>query len=335
MKHVNKTCVDAGTVNCPCPLAETGDCLVCSRLSGSDKCDCSWCGLCIYNEFIQNDERVRNKREVSEMPIVSRRCYGSDLVIIEVKAEKRLVLEGMKAGSFMFLNGTTDPFFQVPVSIMRTDVKRGTMTFAVKVVSAKTKAVVKAEEKLFARGVYRNGLLGGGLETLPLGKPFSKGAKGASSGERWLFLTKGVGFAPAVNLIDNLPADVYADMVIDTEKITEEIISDTLSVCGAVKEGRVKMDIMPLSRLLDPEDVVHDRYAAAAKNYGKVFILASDYYIRTLASELNVADDKLIYANNFHMCCGEGICGACCHIDENGNVSKMCKCRQTGIKNML
>ena len=321
MKHNSCICVDAGTANCPCPLAETGNCLVCSRLAGRDKCDCSWCGLCIYNEFKQNDERVRNKRKVSEMPIISRRWYTSDLVTIEVKADKKLALEGTNAGSFMFLNGTEDPFFAVPVSIMRVDVKRCTMTFAVKVVSAKTKAVAKAEEKLFVRGVYRNGLLGKGL----LGEP----------GERWLFLTKGVGFAPAVNIIDRLPEGISVDMVIDTEKITEEVISDTLSRCEASRDGRVKMDIAPLTRLLDGDDKLRRKYEKRIDAYDKVFILTSDYYIGALSAELNIPDEKLIYANNFHMCCGEGICGACCHIDEDGNVSKMCKCRQMGIKNML
>ena len=326
MKHNSCICIDAGTANCPCPLAETGDCLVCSRLTGRDKCDCSWCGLCIYNEFIQNDKKARNKRKDAALPIVSRRWYSSDLVVLEIEADKKTVLEGSKPGTIMFLNGTQDPYFAVPVSVMQTDMQKGTVTFALKVISAKTKAIAKAEGKLFARGVYRNGLLGEGLS-----EGLSKAAlfgKKTSAEHRWLFLTKGVGFAPAVNIIDHLPAGISVDMVIDTEKITEEVISDTLSRCGAVRDGRVKIEVAPLMRLLDVEDKLRNKYEKMIGAYDKVFILASDYYINTLAAELNVPGSKLIYANNFHMCCGEGICGACCHIDENGNVSKMCKCRK-------
>ena len=33
MTYLNPICADVGTRNCPCPLAETGDCLVCSRLA--------------------------------------------------------------------------------------------------------------------------------------------------------------------------------------------------------------------------------------------------------------------------------------------------------------
>lgn len=322
MKHNSSICIDAGTANCPCPLAETGDCLVCSRLAGRDKCDCSWCGLCIYNEFIQNDGKVRGRRERFEALILSRKWYSTDLMTLEIKVSKGFALEGMKPGSFIFISGTDEPFFDTPVSIMRVDVKKGIMTFVLKVISAKTKAIAQAEEKVFIRGVYRNGLLGLGL---------TEGLAVHEKESRWLFLTKGAGFAPAVNMIDHLPAEVVADMVIDTEKVTEEIISDSLSRCEAVRDGRVKMDIMPLNRLLDREDEAARRCIGEIEDYDRIFILASDHYISTMSAALNVPDHKLIYANNFHMCCGEGVCGACCHVDENGNVSKMCKCRQARI----
>ncbi len=328
MKHNSSICIDAGTPNCPCPLAETGDCLVCSRLSGRDKCDCSWCGLCIYNEFIQNDKKIKGRREPFEAQILSRRWYSSDLMTLTVKVDRGFALAGTKPGSFVFLNGNKGEFFDTPVSIMRTDTKEGTMSFALKVVSAKTKAIAHAEERILVRGVYRNGLLGGGLEEDVKSAPLHEEAKELSSGSRWLFLTKGVGFAPAVNMIDHMPSAASADMVIDTEKITEELISDSLSRCDAVREGRVKMDIMPLSRLLDREDSEAIKCVREIKDYEKVFILASDHYIHTLSAALNVPAGKLIYANNFHMCCGEGICGACCHVDEKGAVAKMCKCRK-------
>ena len=327
MKYNNCICIDAGTPNCPCPLAETGDCLVCSRLNGRDKCDCSWCGLCIYNEFMQNDRRSAGRRERFEAPVLSRRWYSSDLMTIKIKVDRGFTLAGAGPGSFVFLSGSAEPFFDTPVSIMRTDTKEGTMTFAVKMISAKTKAIAQAEDKVYIRGVYRNGLLGEGLRQDAKGAPLQE-EKLSASGPRWLFITKGAGFAPAVNIIDRLPEEVSADMVIDTEKITEEMISDSLSRCEAAREGRVKMDIMPLSRLLDRQDIEAGKCIREIEEYEKVFILASDHYIHTLSAELNVPAGKLVYANNFHMCCGEGVCGACCHVDENGNVSKMCKCRR-------
>lgn len=325
MKYISDTCIDAGTAGCPCPLAETGACLVCSRLSGRDKCDCKWCGLCIYNEFIQNDGAGRNKRKPRDAEILERRWYGPDVLVMEIKVDRGFAMSGMDPGTFVFLNGTDDPFFNVPVSIMRTDMKRGAMSFAIKVISAKTKALAGAKGRVKVRGVYRNGLLGDGLRQ---GFDALKHSGGKAQSLRWLFITKGVGFAPAVNILDRLPAGVSADMVIDTEKVTEEMVSDSLSRCEAVKAGRVKMEVMPLNRLLDRDDEAAVRCVSAMGDYDKVFILASDHYINMLSSALNVPDSKLVYANNFHMCCGEGICGACCHTDSDGNIHKMCKCRQ-------
>lgn len=314
MKDNSCICIDAGTTNCPCPLAETGDCLVCSRLAGRDKCDCNWCGLCIYNEFVHNDRRAGAIRKRFEATILSRRWYSSDLIRLEIKVDRGFALKGIRPGTFVFLSGSKDSLYDTPVSIMRSDVKKGTMTFAIKVISAKTRAIAKAEEKVFVRGVYRNGLLGEGApEFLVRG--------------RWLFITKGVGFAPAVNIIDHMPSGVSADMVVDTEKVTEEMISDCFSGCEAVKNGRVKIDILPLTRILDRDDKPAWRCIRDIEEYKKVFILASDHYIHSLAAALNIPKTKLIYSNNFHMCCGEGICGACCHVDENGNINKMCKCR--------
>jgi hypothetical protein len=62
-------CIDAGTENCPCYLAVTGDCLICSRLQGKDYCDCNWRGVCIYNEFMQGNGKVNNPRRDFEAEI--------------------------------------------------------------------------------------------------------------------------------------------------------------------------------------------------------------------------------------------------------------------------
>ena len=52
-------CIDVGSENCPCYLALTGDCLICSRLQGKDYCGCNWAGVCVYNEFIQGNKFIK------------------------------------------------------------------------------------------------------------------------------------------------------------------------------------------------------------------------------------------------------------------------------------
>ena len=49
-------CVDAGSENCPCDLAVTGDCLTCSRLLGKDVCDCDWKGSVFKRIYLQRKE---------------------------------------------------------------------------------------------------------------------------------------------------------------------------------------------------------------------------------------------------------------------------------------
>ena len=43
-------CIDAGSEFCPCHLAESGECILCSQLQGSHFCDClNWKGVCILH----------------------------------------------------------------------------------------------------------------------------------------------------------------------------------------------------------------------------------------------------------------------------------------------
>lgn len=305
MKYINGVCADAGTINCPCPLAETGDCLICSRLAGRDKCDCSWAGLCIYNEFIQNDGIARNVRKDEKVRILRKIEYGSDLVVLELQVGREMALNAAIPGSFVFLRREYDSeFFNAPVSVMRSDVQKGTLLLTVKVISAKTKAIMEAQDTLVLRGIYRNGLLGGGLENL-------------KKEGKWLILTKGVGFAPAVNLLNWTEGKADIDIYIDTEKITEELVSDMIRRPAEASDG------LKITR-----GALQDMKGYEASDYDKVFILASDYYINKIAEDIRVPASKLIYANNFHMCCGEGICGACTYVDQKGVPRKMCKCRQ-------
>ena len=70
-------------------------------------------------------------------------------------------------------------------------------------------------------------------------------------------------------------------------------------------------------------------------DYDRIFLLASDYYIKRLSAVMKIPPEKLVFCNNFHLCCGEGICGACGHVDAEGNLRKMCKCREFSALDLL
>lgn len=327
MTYINKFCADVGTVNCPCPLAETGDCLICSRLAGKDKCDCDWAGVCIYNEYIQNDKVVRSKRENKKAPILKKIRYEDNILVIALKVSKGFALEAAAPGSFVFVNteGNSE-FSNVPVSIMKSDVEKEKIYIALKIISGKTKAIAEAAGNLYVRGVYRNGLLGKGLKGLR--EDLTDKRKG-SERNRWLVITKGIGFAPAVNLSKWADGRVDMDFIIDTEKVNQEVIRDYMKDFSASPEKGAKIEMASLAEFLEHCDPSY------ADKYDRVIIMASDYYIKYLSEKMEIPLEKLVFCNNFRMCCGEGICGACSHIDKCGGVRKMCKCRELNAKELL
>lgn len=345
MKYINKYCADAGTGNCPCPLAETGDCLICGRLSGKEACDCHWAGFCIYNEYIQNGSVVRDPRQDRQVRILRKTWYGTDLLELELETSRDMALKAANPGTFVFLRTKEGPLYtSVPVSVMMSDVERGTLRVVLKIISSKTKRIADAEGSLVLRGIYRSGLLGGGLEGLEDDlKRHRKDRGTAAEKKKWLIMTKGAGFAPAVNLLKWAGGRVDTCLIIDTEKIGEEIVRDALHEdtpgCPEGPGAGMETHMAPLQELL--RDLQSrsiscrkDAFQPDVWDYDRVFILASDYYIRTIATQLSIPDDKLIFSNNFHMCCGEGICGACGHTDSRGRIHKMCKCRFFDIKEM-
>ena len=57
-------CIDAGSEFCPCHLAESGECILCSQLQGSHFCDClNWKGVCIYQELYNYCIKAKEQRK--------------------------------------------------------------------------------------------------------------------------------------------------------------------------------------------------------------------------------------------------------------------------------
>lgn len=371
MTYFNPICADVGTRNCPCPLAETGDCLVCSRLSGARECSCRWAGVCVYNEYMQNGSMVRTKRKARSTGILQRLRQGDDLLMLQLRVPRGFALEASRPGSFLFLKPPGAPeMTSVPVSVMAADVEHESLWVILKIISAKTKALAACEDFLEMRGIYRSGLLGKGVAgMLDLHDP------GISVRKRWLILTKGVGFAPAVNLIRWAAGRIDIHVIADPEKVGDDVIRQQFRAWrpeGHRSEGgRFRLEFQSLAKLLEqpaaaspleqpaaasplqqtdsiapapPAPALHtsgshdpDLNAPCLQqtDYDRIFLLASDYYIKRLSAVMKIPPDKLVFCNNFHLCCGEGICGACGHVDAEGNLRKMCKCREFSALDLL
>ena len=357
MTYFNPICADVGTRNCPCPLAETGDCLVCSRLSGARECSCRWAGVCVYNEYMQNGSMVRTKRKARSTETLQRLWQGDDLLMLQLRVPRGFALEASRPGSFLFLKPPGAPeMTSVPVSVMAADVEHESLWVILKIISAKTKALAACEEFLEMRGIYRSGLLGKGVAgMLDLHDP------GISVRKRWLILTKGVGFAPAVNLIRWAAGRIDIHVIADPEKVGDDVIRQQFRAWrpeGHRSEGgRFRLELQSLAKLLEQpaaasplqqtDSITTALHTSGSHNpdlnapclqqtdYDRIFLLASDYYIKRLSAVMKIPPEKLVFCNNFHLCCGEGICGACGHVDAEGNLRKMCKCREFSALDLL
>lgn len=334
MSHSKYSCIDAGTENCPCYLALTGDCLSCSRLQGNDCCDCNWRGVCIYNEFIQGNRRINNPRKETEGKILEKKFYMDDLAVLALQTEKGFALKAGLPGSYVFLRKPGAPqFYDTPISVMAADPEKGELRVVIKVLSAKTKELLSAEvgESLLLRGIYRNGLQGlaAVMERRPAGSPV----------RRDLLISKGTGLAAAAPTLEWTRQRDRVDLIIDTEKISEALVRDHLlknkngpEAGPAAPEGPGLGSVTYLS-LKDPEDVGDVRAILERERYDFVGIFASDYYVETLGALVRelLPGAGLAVSNNFRLCCGEGVCGACCTEDAGGEVLRMCKCQKSSF----
>lgn len=293
MSNLKYGCIDAGTENCPCYLAETGNCIYCSRLAGKDYCDCDWRGVCVFNEFRQNGEKTRAAREEFEAKITEKKQYMEDLYVLVLDTGAGFAIKASRPGSFISVKkpGYSD-WYSMPLSVIKSDIENGYIHIAIKAISAKSKTVLGEAEQLSVRGVFRNGIIG--LEEVTK-------VKGPVA-----VISKGIGFAAAAHFINSYPdCSIY----IDTDKICQELVRDYMS--QSVR-GRINYVNLNEGR----NDIVKE-----LEGYDGAVIAASEYFTEYFKEACD-ENMRIAVLNNCNICCGEGICGACC--DSSGN--KMCKC---------
>lgn len=293
-----RSCADAGSVNCPCVLASCGKCPVCSRLAGKGCCDCSWQGICIYNEFLQNGAAAEIQRNSRRCRIQKKIWYEKDLAVIRLEVPRGFAEKASVPGSCVFVRAGEDPeCFDMPVSVMRADYENGIIELAVKDCGPKSRRLMEADRFVWLRGIYRNGLLG-------VEKLLSNERKSV------LCLAKGVGIAPVSNYCRWAGKRDEIEVVSDIDKVNRFFVEDCLGGCRLKKLKYDRLQIGDMN--------------AATSDYDVIVVCASDFYQENIV----IPEEKAVYSNNFTMCCGEGVCGACIYVGTDGKEHRMCKCRK-------
>lgn len=331
MNYEIKDCIDAGSEYCPCHLAETGDCIICSQLAGKGFCDClNWKGVCIYQEFINNGAKAKEGRKYGKFKILN--IYTNEnLLRIDILVSHKIAIELQYPGSYVFFKKpSASDYFNVPISIMESDLDNNTIKVAIELRGVKTKALatLKNGSMISMRYPFYNGVLG--LKRLCSTKE-----------KRVLVCARGIGAAPSIpaikKLFNNSNEITYildrASMdlkFIDTylKKYTKQVIEMNI-----LNKGELTKEFKDIIKRFDEEDVslIHcdgpDIMIYNTINY------YSDLYCkkRDIKEELVSNALPLTSSNNAKMCCGEGVCGACSVRYENHVVKRLCKYQSNPI----
>lgn len=312
MKYEIVDCIDAGTEYCPCHLAETGDCILCSELCNKTFCDCiNWKGTCIYQEFIWNGNKAKEDRKSYLCKIVNKTIIDDKLLVISIEASQDLIQPLVHPGSYVFLrNPNFNEYFDAPISIMDIDSDNNKITFAIEVNGVKTKKIeeLNIEDNIVVRGPYWNGVLG--LRNI------LKASKGNS-----IIIARSIGLAPMLPVLKKLynnenKITVIIDKAEYKEIFTKEYLKKyniELIESSTFEAGELTNQFKNL--LLD---------LIKEKNPNLIHCAGADILIFKIL-ELLGDEYNCSCCNNAKMCCGEGVCGACTVRFKGHIIKRLCK----------
>ena len=305
-------CIDAGTSFCPCHLAETNECILCSQLQGQKFCDCkNWKGTCIFQELIWNNEQSKAERETYRGLIIRKREIEKGLIELVIQVDHELCKQLCSPGSYVFLRApmTTD-YFDTPISILESNIRDNTLSIIVEIEGIKTKKIDEKSEGdyLLIKGPFWNGVLG--LKNIERCKD-----------KNVLIVSRGIGMAPMIPVIRKLYMQGNRiSVVLDKGRYNTNFIQELLDrysckVLGI--ETLYKGELTPefstrLEEFIEKETVEH------------IHISGPDILILESLKKINERV-KTSCCNNAKMCCGQGVCGACTTRFEGHIVKRLCK----------
>ncbi|AIF51562.1 hypothetical protein [Pelosinus sp. UFO1] len=316
-------CIDINSKYCPCLLAETNQCVVCSHLKGDGTCNCNWAGVCIlyekhwqYKKQPQSDEIIKTRKE-EEVNFVIKEQISENTYRLEMQVSNEFAEQLTSIGSFVFLRRPNDPhFFSFPVNIMK--VENNTIQVVIETIGPKSLRIIADNNcKIVIRGPYWNGVLGQPwIDNLTYGKI--------------ILVAGGIGQAPglplAVNLM-NKDKNNQVMTILAPGKVGSIFIAEELHQLGAlvhIVPSLRKVGMPTLKKWIDQEKP--DLIVSAGPD-------SQHYGVITAMQEAGV-NIPMVATNNATMCCGEGICGSCLKKVQGNKEIRLCK-QQTDFYNIM
>ncbi|MFZ7119922.1 MAG: sulfide/dihydroorotate dehydrogenase-like FAD/NAD-binding protein [Eubacteriaceae bacterium] len=305
-------CIDAGTEYCPCHLAESSECLLCSQLQGKNFCDCkNWKGTCIYQEFNWNKNKAKEGRKNFEGIIVEKKEICKGVIKYIIKTNHSLCKKLVKPGSFIFLRTIESlAYYDVPISVMESDLEENTLTIVIEIEGIKTKKLfsLQKNDKINIKGPYWNGVLG----IKHIDKCINKNV---------LLIARGIGQSPIIPVVKKLYHNNNNIFVLlDKGKYNDIFIKNYLSLykCNVeevttIIKGNLTQELKEfIDKYINIMQIEH------------LHCSGPDILIKEVIGYVNKRISTSC-CNNAKMCCGEGICGACTTRFEGHVVKRLCK----------
>ncbi|WP_392486405.1 sulfide/dihydroorotate dehydrogenase-like FAD/NAD-binding protein [Haloimpatiens sp. FM7315] len=315
-------CIDAGSEFCPCHLAESDECIICSQMCGKKFCDCiNWKGVCIYQEYCWNGNKAKEGRKEYLCKIINKVLLQENVIEFSILVSHKLCLDLCHPGSFVFLKiPNVNEFYNTPISIMEADTQENLIKVIIEIKGIKTKKInqLKEGDDISIKGPYWNGVQG--IKNI-----------GISKEKTSLIIMNGIGQAPAIPVIKKLYSNGnkiicivdkggYEDVYV--KKYLEMYNCDVV-FCKILKNGELTESVINIiSKILKSNDV------------NIIHIAAQDIMIYSIINYFK--DEKINFSccNNAKMCCGEGICGCCTARYKGHKLKRLCK-TQTDPRNLF
>lgn len=309
-------CIDCGSEYCPCHLAESGNCILCSHLDGKDFCDCvNWNGVCIFQEFVQNNYKAKEGRKHEPYQIISKEIINDKLLILKIKVTKKLASDLVEPGSFVFIRKeNTEQIFDTPVCVMDSNTDIDIITLAIEIKGHKTKSLenLNEGENILVKGPFWNGILG--INSI-------KNAKKKNC----ILICRGIGQAPMVPVLEKLHSN--------GNKITVLMDEGTLGVnfighvLNKYADRVIKVNTLLFGGILDTTCRKILEGILASEDINLVHCDSADILNYQIMKIVEAHDDTIEFScsNNEKMCCGEGVCGCCTIINNDEKLRRLCK----------
>ncbi|MDT8716560.1 sulfide/dihydroorotate dehydrogenase-like FAD/NAD-binding protein [Clostridium sp. 19966] len=320
MNHEIANCIDSGTEYCPCHLAEVGECILCSRLSGKTFCDCNnWNGVCIYTEFINNSNKPKENRKNYICKVLDKAKIQQGTIEYTLSTPYKITQDLAYPGSFIFIRSPkTFQFYDTPISIMECNLEENWIKFVVEIKGIKTKNIeaIEKNDNMLIRGPFWNGIFG------------LKNIYSARDGVS-IVIARAIGQAPAVPVIKKLHENGNRIIAILDDAVGKELFVNKYLEkyqCEVIRCSTIYEDGNLTKELKDLLTTITEN-----EHVNLLQCNGPDILNKNIAEFLD-GKVKISCCNNAKMCCGQGVCGSC-STKYDGNITKrLCKLQVDPVK---